>query len=104
MGHDDKWARGPPGGGWGEYERGGDREWGRRDMGGGGGGGGGSHWERDPAWMHDGQEAGAAVTAARTLAPPPTTQRGAVTARDIERERQEMQAAWRAQAANKVRA
>eukprot|EP00775_Hariotina_reticulata_P005104 gene5104-5344_t len=92
MGHDDKWGgpRGPPG--WEGHE--GRGEWaGRRDMAGGGG-----HWERDPAWMHDGQEAGGPVTAGRTLMPPPPSRAG-MTAKDIEKERQEMQAQWRAEAA-----
>jgi len=96
MGHDEKWApRGPPG--WEGHE--GRSDWaGRRDPGGGGGG----HWERDPAWMHDGQEAGGPITASRTLMPPPPSRTG-MTAKDIERERQEMQAQWRAEAAaNKV--
>jgi hypothetical protein len=111
MGHEDKWGGGGGGGRapW-ENDRdhrgGGDREWGgRRDYGAGGGGGGGHpHWEHDPAWMHDGQEGGAGATNAGGVprpAPPPTA-RQAMTAKDIERERQEMQAQWRAQQASKV--
>lgn len=100
MGHDDKWSRGP--GGWGEHDgRGGahdrDREWGRRE----GGFGGGNHWERDPAWMHDGQNPGDSVAGGSRM-PPPPARAGPMTAKDIERERQEMQAQWRAQAASKV--
>lgn len=112
MGHEDKWGGGGGGGRapW-ENDRdhrggGGDhhREWGgRRDYGGGGGGGGGqSHWEHDPAWMHDGQQAGDGP-ASSARGPPPPTARQAMTAKDIERERQEMQAQWRAEQANKVR-
>lgn len=98
MGHEDKWTRGGPApGGW-EHER--DREWGGRRE--GGGYGGAPHWDRDPSWMHDGQQAGDAVAGPARM-PPPPARAGAMTAKDIERERQEMQAQWRVQAAaNKV--
>jgi hypothetical protein len=125
MGHDDgKWgdrdAREPrpPPGAWGggdhhhdgsrhhDGHRGHEREWGghRRDGPGGGGGSGfNSAWERDPAWMHDGQEGGGSAAGGVPRAAPPPTARAAMTAKDIERERQEMQAQWRAQQASKVR-
>lgn len=95
MGHDDKWTRGGPPGNW-EQER--EREWSIRREGGGYGGGG--NWDRDPSWMHDGQQSG---EAAGTRMPPPPARNTAMTAKDIERERQEMQAQWRAQASSKVR-
>lgn len=106
MGHEEKWARGGPAppAGW-DHER--DRtgaglaEWKRREGGAGGGhpgGGAGGHWDRDPSWMHDGQQPGDAVAGAR-MPPPPV--RGPMTAKDVEKERQEMQAQWRAQQAAK---
>ncbi|WIA30482.1 hypothetical protein OEZ86_000566 [Tetradesmus obliquus] len=106
MGHDEKWSRG----GWGEggHERereGGAPGWGRREGGppggGGYGGGGGAHWERDPAWMHDGQQATAEGPSRSTMPTAPAGGRAGMTAKDIERERQEMQAQWRAEAAAK---
>lgn len=106
MGHEDKWGGGPSRTPWDhdgrEQRGGGEREWGRREF--GGGGGGHAHWDHDPAWMHDGQEGGAGpASGAPSSRPPPPTARQAMTAKDIERERQEMQAQWRAQQAAKVR-
>jgi hypothetical protein len=96
----DRW-----GGGGGGGPRGGGREWGERERdgrdhwgGGGGGGGGGREWGEgggNPSWM--GEE-----DAARGG---PMGRPGPMTAKDIERERQEMQQKWRAEAAKrKVRA
>jgi hypothetical protein len=88
---------GPPG------ERG-DREWGRgppHRPGGDMRGGGGDHYRGDwgggggePAWMHD--ESGSAAP------PPPRPGRGPMTAKDLEAERQQFQAAWKAQQSEKV--
>lgn len=97
---------GPPGrreGGWGGPGDRGDREWGRGPPHRGGGDmrvGGGDHYRGDwgggePAWMHD--ESGSSAP------PPPRPGRGPMTAKDLEAERQQFQAAWKAKQSEQVR-
>jgi hypothetical protein len=109
----DEW-RGPPG-----FERrgeaprdgwrgeGGDREWGRREA-----PGGGSGWAPggDPAWMHDESGAGPAAKPGGERGPGgggagggAAPSRTPMTAKDMEAERQQYQAAWRAKQAEQGR-